>query len=100
MSKTVKKKNNYVQFVDDKFYRVLTLLGQHYEAGKICYNSRMKSKLLMLKMYIKLIKQEDVKAQYKDIYDILNNVYRNNSVTSLQKALYAKSILRLIDRKK
>ena len=54
----------------------------------------------MLKMYIKLIKQEDVKEQYKDIYDILNDVYCNKSVTSLQKALYAKSILRLIDRKK
>ena len=88
---------NY-KFIDNKFYTLIKLLSQHYERGKICYHVRMKIHFYLLKKYIYFIKDIEVKKEYTAIYKILQSVYTNKNVSDRKKALYGKTLLRLLNK--
>ena len=82
-------------YVDMKMRDTIRHLSKIYEEGKVLFDTRMKWKLLKWKTSIACIRDKEVRHEYFECYRIIYDAYYNKDVSSLQKALYAKDILKL-----
>lgn len=82
--------------VQKRMKKIISLLSEHHQRGKLFYNYRMNWRFLVFKLNIFGIKNKSTKKEYREIYSILKSVYNNKNVSDLQKAMYAKTILKLL----